>query len=1219
MTSLPPAYRDATERITVKKFFYAVAALLLLLVAAAVIAPFVIDLNDYKDVIAARAKALTGRDIAIEGDIDLTLLPAPTVAVNRVRVVNLPGAAAPDMLRLKSAEARIALMPLLRGEVKVESFTLVEPALELEALADGRVNWQFETGAGAAPEAATTPATAEPAVRLDHVAIENGTLVYRDSVSGRVERIGGLNMTAGADSLAGPFRAEGSLVARGAPLSFKLGIGALERRPTPINLEIALDSARASLIFAGSLSALDADAEVNGKLKFEGASLARFLALLGSTVGPSKAFLDHAFSASGVLSGGAASIGFNDVDFELNGVQGTGAVSAVLGETPRIDAALSFTRVDLDQLLASATTTAATAATSGTAPAPSSPFVLPGEIAASFDVRANAVIYNGAVVRQAQLTAALRDGTLTLQQVSALLPGGSDITVFGVLDSAGGAPRFSGQIEASADNLRAVLDWLRVPLPPIPADRLRKLSLSTKLEVTPELAKISALDLRLDLSRLTGGVNLAIGPRPAFNAILVLDRINLDAYLTRAVGTPADGAARGEGKAANPLAALAGFDGEIKARIGKLVYNTVPIDGLALDAGLVGGKLTLRGLAFEDLAGANGALNGTIDATRPALDLTFGIETADLNRLLRVFDVAPAESLGRFKAHGRVGGDLAALTLDTKVILDDVRASLAGTIAALATEPAIDLAIDLRGANLSRLARRLGARIDLAPGVDAAFSLKGKVKGDAGRTEVKLGLAAAGIEGRLDGLVIGLAEAPSYDVALTASHPDLARLATTFGAGGPAGGRDLGGVRIAARVTGDALQAHISDFDATLGPTRLAGDMTARWDGPRPRVDAELSAGDIVVDMFLAPATAGAGEAVSGADAPAEARWSRAPLDLSGLRALDAAARIKAKSLTVRQYRFDDVTLALKLADGVLDIDKLSGRLYGAPAELAGRIADSDMPSAEIALNLAGADLKPLLIDAAGVDAVSGRLDLTGRFHASGRSAFELISDLAGNATIAVRDGLVRGFDLGRLNRQLGELDSEAAFIELAGAALSGGETRIAALDGTVTAKDGVLRSDDLRLVADGGTGAATATVNLPGWNLVLDSSFRLTGHPDAPAVGITLRGPIDKPERTIDDRELKAYVARKVIGGVIRKAVPGAGGETGAAGAVGGLLNALTGGGAAQPAPVQPAPAPVPEPAPVQPAPAPASEPVQPAPAQQAPQKQFENLLKGLLKGVGN
>ena len=72
-----------------KRLFIGLAAVLVLAVGAVLIAPSFIDLNPYKDRIAAEIGRATGRTVAIDGGIALELLPAPHVRVTRVRVGNL--------------------------------------------------------------------------------------------------------------------------------------------------------------------------------------------------------------------------------------------------------------------------------------------------------------------------------------------------------------------------------------------------------------------------------------------------------------------------------------------------------------------------------------------------------------------------------------------------------------------------------------------------------------------------------------------------------------------------------------------------------------------------------------------------------------------------------------------------------------------------------------------------------------------------------------------------------------------------------------------------------------------------------------------------------------------------------------------------------------------------------------------------------------------------
>ena len=119
-----------------KKVAAFLGALLILAIAGALIAPFFIDLNDYKPEIAEQAKAATGRDLAIDGDISLSLLPMPSVSVAGVHFGNAAGGSRPDMLTLEAVSVKVALMPLLSGQIQVKEVILTKPDILLEKLAD---------------------------------------------------------------------------------------------------------------------------------------------------------------------------------------------------------------------------------------------------------------------------------------------------------------------------------------------------------------------------------------------------------------------------------------------------------------------------------------------------------------------------------------------------------------------------------------------------------------------------------------------------------------------------------------------------------------------------------------------------------------------------------------------------------------------------------------------------------------------------------------------------------------------------------------------------------------------------------------------------------------------------------------------------------------------------------------------------------------------------
>src|SRR5271163_1170082 len=113
------------------------AGLAILAVAALVAVPRFIDWNRFKPEIAALAERATGRRLTIDGDVGFALLPVPTLSAAGVRLGGAPSSTAagvpqPDLMRLKSLDARIAIGPLLGGRIVAESVVLVEPSLVVE-------------------------------------------------------------------------------------------------------------------------------------------------------------------------------------------------------------------------------------------------------------------------------------------------------------------------------------------------------------------------------------------------------------------------------------------------------------------------------------------------------------------------------------------------------------------------------------------------------------------------------------------------------------------------------------------------------------------------------------------------------------------------------------------------------------------------------------------------------------------------------------------------------------------------------------------------------------------------------------------------------------------------------------------------------------------------------------------------------------------------------
>lgn len=1111
----------------VKRLLFGLAALLVLLVAAVLIVPSFINWNTYKPEIVAQAREATGRDLAIDGDIGLKLLPAPALSVEQVRIANIEGAPTPEMATLKSLDVRVALLPLLSGEIQVESVRLVEPSIVLERLADGRASWDL---AGAGGESGGAPA-----LRLDRFEVDNGTVTYRDAASGQEVLVEAVSLAGSAASLSGPFEVKGEARVGSLPFTFETRAGAFAPgRAVPLLLLLGMPGEAGGLTLSGSLSGEGEAASFAGTLKASAETPAKLLAAAGIEVEMPPAMAGK-LELDGKLEGSAAHLAANDLTLRLGESQATGAVSVALGDVPSVDATVALNRVDLDAILAAAGGKGDAAASEAAMPP------IPTDLKASLNLSVDGVALRGGVLRQVRLAAGLEKGVLSVGQFGALLPGGSDLKLAGTVEQVEKQPRFAGQIEMTSDNLRGLLSWLEVDASQVPAGRLGAMALTSQLRATPQLVEVYGMNLRLDASTITGGVAFLVQDRPSFGIDLAIDRFNVDGYL------PAD-AQGGETQKDSPLAVLDTFDTNFKLKVARLTYNRTPVDNIDVDLSLVGGKLNVRKATVANIAGASASLaaNGSgFGAETPKFDANLRVLANDVTGLARLFRVelpVPAAQLGKADLTASLAGTAQKLDLDGAATLGRIKLAAKGAVADVLRSPRADVTLNFDHPSLAGLSKLLKLGITPLKGNDSAVAVVAAVKGHADAIDVDGNLKAAGATLTAAGRFAELQATPKLDVAVNLVHADMRGFMRGLGVDYDPALQQLGGLGMSARLRGDTAAMDISELKGVLGPVQVAGTGALKLGGPRPYISADLQTNQIIADFFLAPATqagGGGGARQGGARAvPAAGRWSREPIDLTGLGTVDADVRLSAKQISFDRYDFVEPKITLVLRDGVLDVAPLTGKLFDGAVSLTAKLGSRPRPALDLAIDLKGADMRKAMVTATGSSDISGRLDLDGRFRTSGASPWALISGLTGQAKVGGGDGIVNGIDMAMVSDRLGRLNKLPDFLDLMNRAFSGGQTRLHTLSGNWTVQNGVARTNDTVATLDASVANVAGAVDLPAWEMDIRSILNLTEHRDAPAIGVDLRGPLDNPRRDVKTRELERFVAQRVGETVLRKAI---------------------------------------------------------------------------------
>lgn len=1064
-------------------------------VAAALVVPSFIDWNAFRGEIAAEVRKATGRTLSIDGGIEFAVLPAPKVTLAKARLSNIEGAADPDMVRLASLDLRIALWPLLSGKVVVQSAVLRGADIRLEKLADGRENWKFKKArvgtAASSPEQGGSVGRAGDSITLQQVVIESGALSFRDSAKGAVRRVEGINARIAAATLSGPFVARGEFRHGGVPLGFEFRSGRIQSgASTKVALEARFTEANAKLNYSGLVTPGKPSVTLTGKIRAQGPDLGALIAALGRAGSGDRAsqskpmpVLTQPFTLNAGITGGSDALSLNDIAAEVGGSRVSGAVTIALGAVTNVDGTFKMNRLDLDRWLAGTGKAPANfTSAKGGAKAVNGGFTLPRDLSVSVEAGIDGIVFRKGLVRNLRARILMEKGTLRIKRLSARFPGGTEATVSGRLRARKGIPNFDGRVRLDSSDFHAMVRWLGGDDGALPRDRLRKVRFRAGLGFEPQRVELRDMDLRFDSSKVTGGMVVALRQRIGIGARLNVDRLNLDAYLPKKGASPAD-ATIAKDKPAVPSAATGGFaalgtfDANLNIAAARLTYGGEHIKGLAMEGTLVGGDLTLRKLTAASFAGARLEAKGVVRKLDkvPVPDLTLRISAKDPRRLFRLSPFPIPAAMGK----------LGPLTVDGR----------------LATEGA--------------------------------------------RTRMDLNVAAGKIKLAAKGTLAGLGTAPRADFDFRLSHPDFVTFVRLFDSGFKPEKRARGPFSVSAKVGGAGLDFKLDKFTAQLGMSRFKGAATLSLAAVRPLLKADLKADEITVDHFLAgpgpqKKTAKGRRKRDRAPASAGPPWSDAPIDIEMLKQVDADLRIQARAITWRRWRVAGPRLDLTLDNGRLDMRRLTGSMVGGKFHMTGSVAAPAKAggalSTRLDLDVARMDLKQAMFNAADVDIAKGKVDFKIALAGRGATSRAIARSLAGSGSLSATEGAVSGFDLARVNQRISKISDAVSLLTLIQTAMSGGTTRFSKLSGTFAVKRGVLRSNDVSIIADGGTGAGKLMVDIGRWVMDGDVQFRLAGNAEAPPFSLRMKGPLDSPRRIIKANALQAWLANRAAGALVNQ-----------------------------------------------------------------------------------
>jgi AsmA family/AsmA-like C-terminal region len=586
------------------------------LVVAALAAPFIVNWNSYRDNLEAYGHRLTGRDVAINGQISVRLFPWPRLSAEDVSVGNPVGFTGPPLLNARNLTAELALAAFFSGEIRVEAIYVDHPVINFARLADGRGNWVFK------PDATISSSRLLEQVKLDQINVVDGVLHLEDKAHGFSNTLTAVNAAVSAAALEGPWRLRATANQNETPIevtfssaewktgeAFRFG-GKLVPQDGSLPT-FAFDGATQDGIFKGKIrlepvvsedgrSSLDRhfkplqmQADIEGS--FERVALNK-IHIVPADLKDSGTLIEG--SASVALTDGVkAEVNLNSPRIDLDGL--TGAQSQGFGKVDGLMVLLNKVMKEFPQQF---------------------------DLAGNFNIASLSMA--GESLENVVLRTSAEPNAIRVQNLTANLPGRSRMKFNGLVFPGDKAAELGGSLAFESNDTRAFASWLW----PQEKAELAKMwtgnrgRLKAETDVSWSDKNFGFQNVKYELDGAAGNCELivGIGDFPAFNLHLNAPVFEMDNYISDRTSYTTE--------ILPLLQNSSGIEKHLDIQVGKLRLNGVEAQDLGIDyvssargfeikklniGSIEGGKVEGQGLITQGPDGPAGEIKVLMHADNP--------------------------------------------------------------------------------------------------------------------------------------------------------------------------------------------------------------------------------------------------------------------------------------------------------------------------------------------------------------------------------------------------------------------------------------------------------------------------------------------------------------------------------------------------------------------------------------------------------------------------
>lgn len=1109
-----------------------VGIILVLLVSGLVSAPVLIDWNGYRASLEDYGRKVTGRDVAIVGDVSVHLFPWPRLRLEGVRIANVEGAMQPVMMRAEAVEARMLLGSLLSGYVAVSDIRIEKPVISFERLASGEGNWWLT------PEAGGASSIDGRRVSIEHLEVIGGTVFLSDSRRGGTAQLNDLDAVLSAQTVLGPWKAKGTIQYKDMPIAIGISTGRY-RAGDPFKFGVRLSPVDGNGLvysFDGDYDA-SAEAVVTGSIKAE-----PYVSEDGKGDSQSQ-MRPFALKAKVKLKDDSAlldGIEIAPADPQQTANLLTGSASVELGSRIAVSADLRSPKFDLDTVLGN----------EGRQILKSGAFLstltqvldtLPDTLDGRLKLDIGNLALGGQSLEGARLEADLAPDGLIIRKMSATMPGQTTGNFTGLFLGDPDEPQLSGDVELQSASSRDFLSWLmpewREAIGRTWTGTRGKLSLHAKLDHGRQSLRLSETSLTLDDTKATGSLAISGKDKSSASLRLAIGGLDLDRYVS---GETAP-AASGPSDLADRLALYADAihslgDIRVDVEAASVTYHGVEAKEVAADFTSKGDTIDINALDIGNVGDARVEITGSLAPKGEGRQGSGGlsVSAADPRPLFRLIGLVPeargdepepawSQAMGPLDLSLRGDLDVNPRRANAVVHLNGTAGgSLLAMEAGYEGSPSApaDGSLKVDGEISSPTAKALAALFGF-PGrtedQDPA-RLTVRLAGEwAKGLNATLALDALGGKASFTGSVAADAErlaSADGTIALEAAQGD--RLLAALGIPNPRAGSP---VKVDTRANISPGRLGLSDFHGTIGDLTYDGAMTF-GDG---RLTVSGRAGELslpwLVKFALLPS--------DGRPIDEVTLFSSEPLGgRQGSITIQSGVLHVLPGVDVRAG-----TTELSFGDGKLALSAAGVGPAEAPFSLT---AETMRENDELKLSgtfEGGLELdRYLLAEDGGGPVLGGPISAKGAFSGHGRSPAGLALTLRGSGSVRLFGGSLAGFDGTQLAQGLRLAKSAQDVDRVVSRSFTGGAFAFEGGDAPFTLTDGEAVIGPVPVTSTDIEGAMRAVIELSTGAFDVSADLNLKGSSNLPPVEIAYAGPRDGLVRSFDAGSLKAELSARAL-----------------------------------------------------------------------------------------